>query len=175
MGDDMEEKTLINATAVFLVRERKVLLARKTRKIGKDCWNGYGGGIENDESVKEAAAREFQEEAGGAIVSPNNLEKIAVVDFHNTKSDGGTFVCRVHVFLAREWQGEASGTEEMATPTWFDVRNLPLGEMMPADKDWLPLALNGKKLITKAYLGPFQKEKLRETEIIFVDSFPDDL
>lgn len=159
-----EEKVLYNATACFLFKDNKILLALKTDKIGKDCWNGYGGGIEEGESAIGAAIRELKEETSknkndGVVAIPENLEKIAIVDFHNTKSDGQTFVCRVHFYL-------------VIRPTWFEIDNLPFDQMMPADKVWLPVALSGKKIVAKAHYGPFQKELIGDVEINYVESFP---
>jgi len=171
----MEEKVLFDATALFLAKEDDILLAWKMRKINKDRWNAYGGGIEKGELPSECVVREIGEETGGIVVKPQDLEKIAIVDFHNTKSDGSTFVCRVHTYIARKWTGEIHETNEMTRPTWFKMNALPFDEMPPADRDWIPLALEGKKVIVKAYLGPFQKEKLRETEVAIVDGFPEEI
>lgn len=169
------EKVLYNATACFLVKKKQILLGLKTKNIGKNCWNGYGGGIEEkDKSIKGAAIRELKEETEEVITLPEYLEKIAIVDFHNTKSDGKTFVCRVHFYLVRQWEGNAKETDEMIKPTWFDIDNIPYDQMMPADKHWLPVALSGKKIIVKAKLGPFQKKLLEDVEIKYVDCFHDD-
>lgn len=169
----MEEKTLFNATICFLKKGSQILLAFKTKKIGKDCWNGYGGGIEVGETPKQSAVRELAEEAG-VIALLQDLEKIAIVDFHNIKSDGSIFVCCCHFYIVHKWTGEIKETKEMINPTWFGVDSLPYDRMMPADRDFLPFALNGRKLKARAYYGPFQKEKLRETEIEFIDSFDDE-
>lgn len=168
-----EEKTLLNATVCFLAKDGEILLGLKTKKIGKDCWNGYGGGVEEDETVEETAVRELLEETGGVVALPEHLEKIAIVYFHNTKSDGETFTCRVHFFLVRQWRGEAKETEEMIRPTWFDTSNLPFDQMMPADREWLPIALRGQKIIAEARFGPFQKTLLAPVKIKYVDDFPD--
>lgn len=165
-----EEKVLLNATLCFLVKNGKILLAFKTQKIGKDCWNGYGGGINDGENPKLAAVRELKEESG-VIALPEFFEKSAVVDFHNTKTDGKTFVCRVHVYLVSEWIGDPRTTDEMVNPTWFDMENLPLDKMMPADREWLPIVLSGKKIIATAKLGPFQKTLLEKIKLQQVDSF----
>src|SRR6185436_5019406 len=110
-----EEKVLLNATLGFLVREEKVLLALKTKKIGQGCWNGYGGGIDDQETLLQSMVRELKEEAKVEVLE-KNIQKVAVVDFHNTKSDGGVFSCRVHVYLVHEWKGEPQPTDEMAEP-----------------------------------------------------------
>lgn len=165
-----EEKVLLNASLGFLLRDGKILLAKKAKKIGAGRWNGYGGGIDGDETPEDSMIRELKEEAG-VDVYKNSLEKVAIIDFHNTKSDGEIFVCRVHIFFISDWIGEPKETSEMLNPTWFDISNLPLEEMMPDDKDWLPQVLAGKKITARAYVGPFQKTSLAEMEIKYVKSF----
>ncbi len=165
-----KEKVLLNAVIAYLVKDNEVLLAMKTKKIGEGCWNGYGGGIEAGESAVDAVVRELKEESG-ALAQPEHLQKIAVVDFHNTKSDGTKFICRCHVFTTKEWTGEIKETDEMANPTWFKINELPLDRMMPADRYWLPRALLGTKIIAKAEYGPFQKELLSDVVLQEVKSF----
>ena len=167
-----EEKILFNATVCYPVRDGKVLLALKTKKIGAGCLNGYGGGIETGERIAQAAVRELEEESG-IVAMEEHLEKIAVVDFYNTKSDGSVFVCRVHFFTVNRWTGEPRETEEMVTPTWFDITDLPTGQMMPADAQFVPVALGGKKIIVEAHYGPFQKELIGEVVIQEVENFPE--
>ncbi len=168
-----KEKVLAHATVCFLKRGKEILLAVKGKHIGEGCWNGYGGGIEEGEGKKEAAVRELKEETNGVIALPGDLEKIAEIDFHNTKSDGRNFVCKVHFYITDKWQGEAKETDEMLNPTWFDISNLPLEKMMPADKKWLPIAMSGRKIKASPKYGPFQKELLEDFEIEEVVSFND--
>lgn len=176
----MEEKTLLNATVCLLVKGDEVLLGIKTKKIGAGCRNGYGGGIEDGESVKEAAIRELEEETGKNIgkifitTSKENLNKVAIVDFENTKTDGSSFVCRVHFFIIKDWSGEAIDTDEMIDPKFFRINNLPLESMMLADREFFPLILNGRKIIAYAKYGPYQKELLGPVIIKEVSSFEDD-
>lgn len=166
-----EEKTLLNATLCFLVKGDEVLLSLQTQKIGKGCLNGYGGGIEaEDKTPEEAALRELKEEAK-VLVSPNCLQKVAIIDFHNTKSDQSVFICRVHVYLVSHWTGDPQPSNEMIDPTWFRKDLLPLDKMLPADREWLPLVLNGQKIIASAKYGPFQKTLLGGVEIRQVNSF----
>lgn len=165
---------LFNATVCLPIRNGKVLLGMKTRKIGVGCWNGYGGGVEEGESIIESAVRELEEEVG-LKTKPEDLEKVAIVDFHNEKSDGSVFVSRVHFFLVKDWKGEPIETEDgaMITPTFFNIDKLPYDKMMPADKEYFPLIMNGKKVIVKANYTPFQKELIGEVKIKEVKSFED--
>jgi len=171
----MEEKKLLEATLGFLVRDGNVWLAKKTKKIGAGCWNGYGGGVEPiDKNLIESLKRELEEECGVQI-SEKATEKVAIIDFHNTLSSGEVFVCKVHIFLIREWEGIPKESDEMATPTKFKIDNLPISEMMPADKEWAPLVLSGKKIIAEYHYGPFQKELIRAGRIEIVKNFPEEI
>lgn len=167
------EKALFNAVVCYLVKEDKVLLGLKTQKIGKGCWNGYGGGIEEGETPRKATVREFMEETGGVVIDPVHLEKIGIGHFRNTKSDGESFICVVHFYIAHKWNGEVKESIEMVTPTWFSINDLPLHRMMPTDSAWLPQAFEGKKIIVRAHLGPYQKELLGPVELEYVEVFSD--
>lgn len=167
-----EEKVLYNVTVCYPAEGNEILLGIKVEKIGKGCWNGYGGGIEKGEKPKEAAVRELEDETGGMTASPEHLEKIAIACFHNVKSNGEAFDSTVHFYLARECSGEAKDTTEMINPTRFDINDLPLDKMMLADKYWLPIALSGQKVMVKATYGPFQKTLLGKVEVQWVNSFP---
>lgn len=164
------EKVLKNATLGFLIRENRVLLAKKARHIGVGCWNGYGGGIEGEESPEESFLRELHEE-GGIRGNRAGLDKRALVDFHNTKADGEVFTCRVHVFVLTRWSGEPETTSEMLNPTWFPVDMLPVDGMMLADKYWIPRALAGERIYAEAWYGPRQETLLREVQISRVAGF----
>jgi 8-oxo-dGTP pyrophosphatase MutT (NUDIX family) len=182
-----EEKVLLNATVCLLVKNNQVLLALKTKKIGAGCRNGYGGGIEEGENIKESAVRELEEETGKELgkefitAFPEDLEKVAIIDFDNMKSDGSSFVCKVHFFIIRDWFGEVENINKendentaMIDPIFFDINNLPLDQLMPADREFFPLILNGKKIIGKAKYGPFQKELLEPMTWEEVNSFPEE-
>ena len=163
-----EEKTLLRAVVVFPVRRSKVLLAKKTSKIGAGCWNGYGGGIEEDELPSEAAVRELHEESG-LIAKAENFKKVAEISFHNQKEDRTMFTCRCNVFIVRSWTARVRETEEMRTPTWFQITKPPLENMMPADRVWVPLIFSGWKIVGEAWYGPHQKMLLRPMKIRYVN------
>ncbi|MDD4803707.1 MAG: NUDIX domain-containing protein [Candidatus Pacebacteria bacterium] len=149
-----------------------VLLAKKTKKIGKGLWNGYGGGIEDGESPEDTAVRETSEETNyGITIQKENLVQVADTNFHNTKEDGSTFVLNAKVYVVNKFSGTPKSSDEMIDPTWFNKNNLPLDQMMPADKIWVPIVLSGKKIKFYVSFGPHQAYMTSEPRIEYVDSF----
>jgi 8-oxo-dGTP diphosphatase / 2-hydroxy-dATP diphosphatase len=159
------KKEILNATVCLLVKGHRVLLGFKSKKIGALCRNGYGGMVEKGETIINAAIRELEEETGKKIgnifitTSPEFLEKVAIVDFENTKKDGASFTCRVHFFIVKKWSGQAVDTDEMTDSKFFKIDNLPFNQMMPKDSKFFPLILNGKKILAETN---FESMKIKE-------------
>ena len=166
----LEEKVLLHATLCFPVSDVRVLLGvkMKMKKIGAGCRNGWGGGSDFGETASESIVRKVYEK-GRVRAHPRDFEKVAVVDFTNHKTDGSIFVCRVHTYLLHHWDGEFRPTTEMADPQWFEKQNLPLDDMMPADRIWMPPLMAGRKMFVQASYGPFQKTLLGEVKIRYID------
>ena len=126
-------------TLLFLRRDDEILLAMKKRGLGQGRWNGVGGKIEPGETVEQATIRECQEEIE---VTPTQFHQVARLDFlmdSNTEPwhmDG-------HVFVANEWQGTPTETDEMA-PAWFKLADIPYDQMWEDDTLWLPQVLAGQ-------------------------------
>lgn len=134
------QKPLRQATLCFLIRGDEVLLAMKKRGFGVGKWNGAGGKKDGEETIEAAAEREVYEEIG---VTVKDLEQVAVINFyfpHNL--DWGQ---QVHVYLAREWEGEPVESEEML-PKWFNKADIPFKDMWADDEHWLPQVLQGQKV-----------------------------
>lgn len=134
----MNTKTL---SLLFLRREDEILLAMKKRGFGEGRWNGVGGKVEGSETIEQAMIRETQEEIG---VTPTIFEKVADIRF-DEYFKGEPTLMHVHVFMATEWRGEASESEEMA-PKWFSSNEIPYNDMWPDDPYWLPQVIEGKKV-----------------------------
>ncbi len=171
------EKILKNATLAFPIREAgnglEILLARKMKKIAAGFWNGYGGGIKKvDITTFHSVRRELLEE--GRIIAPlSALRKMAIIDFHNTTSEGAKFTCRVHVFLLSAWEGEPKSTPEMRNPTWFKEDSVPYDGMAPSDGKWLPKILRGNRFFAEAHLGPHQRELIGD--VVFREIEPEEM
>ncbi len=151
---------LKKATLCFLVDGNKVLLGLKKRGFAVGKWNGFGGKVDNGETIQAAVVREMQEEA---LVIPTDLVHVAVLDFHFlNKSDWGQ---QVHVYISATWKGVPTETEEMS-PKWFDINKLPFEKMWVDDVYWLLPVLSGKKIRGRFLFG--ENEEILEKEIQIV-------
>ena len=56
----------------------RVLLGMKKRGFGEGRWNGFGGKVQEGETIEGAAKRELLEEAG---VSLGSIERVGRLDF----------------------------------------------------------------------------------------------
>ena len=59
-------------------------MGKKTDTIGIDQWNGWGGEVEEGETVHEAAVREFKEESN-LSAQKEDLKYFGTATFHNKK------------------------------------------------------------------------------------------
>lgn len=158
------EKTLLHASLIFPITDTHVALGLKKQKIGAGLLNGVGGGVEPGEDPLACAVREAKEE-WSVVFDPATLTKQAVVDFHNRKSDGEVFTCRIYVFVGGAWEGEAVESDEMGLPQWFPKNNVPFEQMMLADRDWFPHVIDGSYIYAEAWYGPKQQTLEKQTDV----------
>lgn len=126
-------------TLCFLFRNDQILLGQKKRGFGQGKWNGFGGKLEKGESVEEAMLREVSEEIGVQILE---FEKVGVVwETHPAWPD----TLEVHIFTSKQFSGVPCESEEMK-PDWFDLSQIPYGEMWEGDRVWIPKMLSGQQL-----------------------------
>jgi len=149
-------KAEIPATLMFAVADGKVLLIRKKRGIGAGKINGPGGKIDPGETPLESAVRESQEELH---ITPLNPVKMGELWFAMTHIPD----IHCHVFMATEWEGEATETDE-AVPLWTPIPEIPYDEMWEDDRHWLPHMLDGDKFLARFI---FEHEKIVCKQIEF--------
>jgi hypothetical protein len=108
-------------------------------------------------------------------VLPENLIKVGEMTFRFPipPTDTGKDMF-VHVFLAHEWQGEPQETKEMGKYAWFDSLKLPFDEMMPGDKHWIPLILEGRCIVGRIDYGEGGRMVL-ERDINIVNPFTESI
>ncbi len=125
-------------TLCVVCNEKEVLLGLKKRGFGEGRWNGFGGKVEEGESIEEAAARELEEESG---LRSTEMNKAGILEF---SFENDSKIHEVHIFKITTFAGEPMETEEMK-PEWFAFENIPYDQMWSDDKYWLPLLLSEKR------------------------------
>jgi 8-oxo-dGTP diphosphatase len=134
-----------NATLCILIRgdpAHEILLGMKKARFGAGKYNGFGGKVEEGETVAEATVREMREETG-VDVRLEDLERVGRLTFLFPYRPEWEQV--VHVYLARRWQGTPQESDEMA-PAWFAVDDIPYEQMWDDDLYWLPRVLGGERV-----------------------------
>ena len=111
--------------------EQKVLLGMKKRGFGKGWWNGFGGKLQEGETMKECAFRETQEECG---ISMKKFEKFGHMTFEFV---GDPVLLDVHIYKCTLYEGDIVESEEMR-PKWFKFEDVPFDKMWPDDVLWYP-------------------------------------
>lgn len=114
----------------------RLLLGKKKRGFGEGYFNGFGGKVEEGETIAEGARRELTEEAG---LIAKDLSQRGLLRFN---FDDKPQPWEVHVYRVTDWEGIPSESDEMA-PQWFDKDSIPYGNMWADDPYWYPLFLKG--------------------------------
>jgi 8-oxo-dGTP diphosphatase len=134
-----------DATLCLLVRgnpPQEILLGMKKAGFGANKYNGFGGKVEGEETIAIAAIREMEEETG-VRVRLEDLRRVGHLTFLFPEKPEWEQV--VHVYLAREWEGEPAESAEMV-PTWVAVGDIPYERMWDDDAYWLPRVLAGERV-----------------------------
>ncbi|MDR2524393.1 MAG: 8-oxo-dGTP diphosphatase [Candidatus Nomurabacteria bacterium] len=121
-------------TLCYLRHGDKVMLAEKQRKVGAGKYNGYGGKLEAGEMPELAMLRETREEI---CVTPTVYKKLAEILFCNPDDER----IRMHTFVATEWDGKPTATDEMKKLEWFQIDKIPYDKLMPCDYKWIDYVL----------------------------------
>lgn len=128
------------------MKESQILLGLKKRGFGQGKWNGFGGKIQNNETIVRAACRELKEECDIDVKEPD-LEQIALLQFD---FEGEDTEIEVNVFKTTYFEGEEKETEEMK-PQWFDFNDIPFTKMWIDDRIWFPYMFENKTFWAKFY------------------------
>ncbi|XP_013192339.2 oxidized purine nucleoside triphosphate hydrolase-like [Amyelois transitella] len=139
-------------TLVFVRQENQILLGMKKRGFGVNKWNGFGGKVEPNESIIEAAARELKEECS-LEVKTSDLKNIGHLEF---TFEGQPTLMDVRVYSTDIFTGKPTESEEMR-PKWFDVEDIPFDEMWLDDRLWFPYMFQGKTFFGRFHYEGFEK------------------
>ncbi|XP_048186312.1 oxidized purine nucleoside triphosphate hydrolase [Perognathus longimembris pacificus] len=125
-------------TLVLVLQPQRVLLGMKKRGFGMGRWNGFGGKVQDGETIEDGARRELQEESG---LTAEVLHKVGHIVFEFM---GTPELMDVHIFCTDSVQGTPVESDEMR-PQWFHQDQIPFHDMWPDDSYWFPLLLQRKK------------------------------
>ncbi|XP_069691002.1 oxidized purine nucleoside triphosphate hydrolase-like [Periplaneta americana] len=125
-------------TLAMVRKANDILLGLKKKGFGEGKWNGFGGKVENGETIYEGAVRELEEESG---LIAKNMTKTGILEFEFV---GDPVILEVHVFDVTKFEGDPTESEEMK-PQWFSTDEIPYEKMWPDDRFWYPLYLKGNK------------------------------
>lgn len=139
-----------------------MLLGFIKRGFGLGKYNSPGGKVEPGESIRQATARETEEELG-IMVNPENLTFVAKIDFFfENKPEWNQ---QMHVFICKQWEGTEKETEEMM-PAWFKLSELPYDKMWADDPFWLPDVLKGHKVEATFHFDSEGKKVLKHSKVL---------
>lgn len=137
-------------TLALWVKDGQMLLGMKKRGFGQGNWNGFGGKVEEGETIDAATKREMQEECGVTI---QEMEKVAINTFRFVDDQR---VLEVHMYRVTAATGEPVETDEMA-PKWFSIDQIPLDAMWDDDRYWMSHFLSGQKFIGEFHFDAHSK------------------
>lgn len=147
-------KKLFTAVFVFDVDKQRLLLGLKKRGFGSGKWDGFGGKVEANESIENAAIRELNEECGlsvKAVTLPSsNGLKFAGINY--IKFIGSPIVFENHIFKIdySMTEGVVTESDEMK-PQWFDYADIPYDQMWNDERHWFPSLLKNDVTFTGHY------------------------
>ncbi len=112
----------------FIVKDKKILLAKIHYSSNDQKWNGIGGFVNKGESLEDAVAREFNEETFIKI----NREDLTKVKELNSD-------IKLIIFKTSTWDGEIKPKEiSIKELKWFDFDKIPYNQMFADNRDWFP-------------------------------------
>ena len=116
----------------------RVVLGMKKIGFGKGKWNGFGGKLEEGETIEEAAVRELREESG-MIASLESLILVGEFCFTFPHKPDDNMDVTAYVVPGKT-KKRLQESDEMR-PRYFLVKDIPYDKMWLDDKFWLPQAL----------------------------------
>jgi ADP-ribose pyrophosphatase YjhB (NUDIX family) len=121
------------AVGAVVVRNGRVLLARRGREPSYGLWSVPGGAVRLGEGIKAAAAREIREECGIEIALTDVVE---VIERLHRDGEGRIQYHYVIVdYLARWVAGDIRPSDEVLEARWVSPGEFPRYQMTPGTAD----------------------------------------
>lgn len=168
-----KDKKYKKYTLCLVLKQNKILLGMKKKGFGKGYYNGFGGKVEANEKILDAAKRELYEESG---LIATKIKKTGKIFFNFSNSMEGI---EGTVFKIEEFEGTPIETDEMV-PQWFFCpekidcdtitelhKNLPFKSMWEDDLFWIPYFL--RNLYFLCFFELDNQNKLLSMKILLKD------
>jgi 8-oxo-dGTP pyrophosphatase MutT (NUDIX family) len=143
-GRNKPRKQFTNA---YLIDGTRVLLGMKKRGFGEGKLNGFGGKVQPDETVCEAALREMEEESGVRLLDAT-LAGVLLYDYPLKDT-----TMEVYFYRATSFKGRIGETDEMA-PLWVERAGIDYSTMWADDPWWMDKMFE-LDLTRSAFIGWF--------------------
>ena len=154
-------------TLCIIYQHPKVLLGMKKRGFGTGRWNGFGGKVEEGESIEEGALRELKEEC---TLEAIEIDKVGII---NCEYKDDSMEMEMHIFRINKFKGEPKESEEMR-PEWFYIDEIPFSQTLSTTSFWMPMFLKGRKfkgrfLLDRPSVKNYSAKILEKKELIEVE------
>ena len=151
----------LETSLLIIVKDEKILLARKKRGFAKGKLNGVGGKRQEGETIYDTMLRETMEEIG---ITPILPKQVGQIEFQLYIDDEPTSE-KMYIYLANDYEGEPIESDEMK-PEWHNLNDIPYDNMFEDDKLWLPEVLKGNLIKARFMLDKELKMTSQEMEIV---------
>ena len=131
----------IETCLLLLKKDNKLLMSEKKRGFGQGKLVNIGGKLKNGESPEEAIIRETKEEVNIDLTNIEKIGKINFVEYYKGVQENVI----MHIFEGKEFGGNLIESDEVK-PLWIDCDNIPYEKMLPDNKFWFPIVLEGNKI-----------------------------
>lgn len=109
--------------SALVVRDGRVLLARRARPPRQGLWDTPGGFVEPDELPEDAVVRELREETGLEV------EPVRLIGFFLDRyGEDGVSTLNIH-YEARVLSGDESPADDVSELGWFPLDAIPDDEI----------------------------------------------
>jgi 8-oxo-dGTP pyrophosphatase MutT (NUDIX family) len=134
---------------MLLFKDSKILLGLKKRGFGMNKIDGFGGKVEKNETIYQAAIRETKEECG---IDVKDAKFIGLIRF---QFEIEKVTLLVYIFISRNFEGKAVESEEML-PEYFDISDIPYDRMWKDYIYWYPHILEDKCFYAEFYYSDYE-------------------
>ena len=134
-------------TILIIYQPPKILLGFKNpkKKFGGK-WNGFGGGLEEGQSLEECAIKETFDETGLFV---KDLKKRGIIMFYFENGEEH----EVHFYITNNYKGKPDTSKDFVKYKFFHEEEMSkvYDNMMPADRYWIPFLISGKLFTGEVY------------------------